>query len=260
MHITLSGTGDAAGVPVHGCRCQLCRQARAVRHLRRRPTSLRIQEGNTQLLVEAGTRELVQQDWLESPDAVLLCSWQPEHWAGLIPLHLGAGTSIPVYGPVTQLTETWLATTAGQLTAHPSLTAGHTALVGRLQIQPFALDTTGQLLAYGIVSGEQRLAYLPSSPLLDGNDLIDLAAWQPQAIIMSCPSTGRPADRVTQIINLHQQLGRPTLLLTGIDHHLDTWLAHYAPPLPPGIRATRDDQRIDVSYLNEYRRLDEAIA
>lgn len=39
MRLTLLGTGDARQVPVYGCDCPACRNARADAGLRRRPCS-----------------------------------------------------------------------------------------------------------------------------------------------------------------------------------------------------------------------------
>jgi len=99
MQLILTGSADAAGIPVPGCVCTLCRQARAVRHLRRRPTGLVLQDGTERLLTEAGAADLGRSDWLEPPHAVLLSSWEPPHWAGLVRLHLGKGAGLPVFGP-----------------------------------------------------------------------------------------------------------------------------------------------------------------
>lgn len=260
MRLTVLGSGDAAGIPVQGCSCSLCRQARAVRHLRRRPTSLLIQEGNERLLLQAGNAEQVRNDWQDPPSAVLLSSWQPPHWAGLIPLHLGAGPEVPVYGPAVLDHVPWLAQQHGRLVAHASLRDDQPLSLGRFQIRPFALDPEGRLLAYGIITGEQRLLFVPQLETLDTAAMAAIASWAPQAAVLDCPSTGRPNERLARVAEMHRQCGRPALLLTGIDHRMDQWLQQQAPTLPPGIRLTRDDQRLDIAYLNEHRRLDSALA
>lgn len=257
MRLTLTGSGDAAGTPVHGCSCALCRQARAVRHLRRRPTCLALQEGSERLLIEAGNADLARNDWLEVPNAVLLCGWAPPHWTGLVRLHLGRGTPLPVFGPRDSNCPSWLAQTPGQLTIQAVLTAGQETPIGRFQVHAFTLSADPDLLAYGISCGEQRLVYIPATVSLSADDTHRIALWEPQAVVLSCPTEGRPEQRLATVTTLHKQLERPTLLLTGIDHHLDQWLQQYAEPLPPGIRVARDDQRLDMTYLNEHRRLSE---
>ena len=258
MRLTLNGSGDAAGIPVHGCDCSLCRQARAVRHLRRRPTCLTLQEGNERLLIEAGNADLARNDWLESPTAVLLCSWAPPHWTGLVRLHLGRGAALPVFGPGDSASPSWLSHTPGQLTVQATLQPEHETPIGRFRVHAFALAADPELLAYGIACGEQRLAYIPATSQIDPSDAQAIAAWQPQVVVLGSPTQGRPEQRLAAVRDLHQQLDRPTLLLTGIDHHLDQWLQSHAEPLPTGVRVAQDEQRLDMAYLNEYRRLDEA--
>lgn len=258
MNLSLLGSGDMAGIPVHGCACALCRQARAVRHLRRRPTCLDVKEGGERLLVEAGNADLARNDWLETPAAVLLCSWAPPHWTGLVRLHLGRGPALPVFGPRNDECPTWLSRTPGQLTVQPVLEPGHETTVGRFQIRPFTITTSPGLLGYGIACGEQRLSYIPAAAALTAEDADRLAAWAPQAVVLGCPTQGHAEQRIAALHRLHDQLGRPTVLLCGIDHHLDQWLQRHGDALAPGIRVARDDQRLDMAYLNEYRRLGEA--
>lgn len=260
MNLTLIGSGDMAGIPVHGCACALCRQARAVRHLRRRPTCLDLNESGERLLVDAGNADLARNDWTETPSAVLVCSWAPPHWTGLVRLHLGRGPALPVFGPRDSECPPWLTRTAGQLVVQPVLTPGQETVVGRFHVRPFALEGDPHLLGYGIASGEQRLAYVPATATVSEADAAPIAAWEPQAVVLGCPAAGHAEQRLTTVRRLHELLGRPTLLLTGIDHHLDQWLQRHDDMLPSGIRVARDDQRLDMTYLNEYRRLGEARA
>lgn len=258
MQLNLIGSADAAGIPVPGCACTLCRQARAVRHLRRRPSCLNLQDANEQLLIEAGATDFGRSDWLEPPNAVLLSSWEPPHWAGLVRLHLGKGTALPVFGPCQSASASWLARTPGRLSVQAVLEPGKETVVGRFRIMPFAIGQHADLLAYGISCGAQRLVYIPVTGAISAAETRLIGLWRPQAVVLGCPSLGRPDERLVAVTELHAQLGHPTLLLTGIDHHLDQWLSRYAAPLPDGIRAGMDDQRLDMAYLNEYRRLGEA--
>jgi phosphoribosyl 1,2-cyclic phosphate phosphodiesterase len=257
MQLTLIGSADAAGVPVPGCACTLCRQARAVRHLRRRPTCLSLQEGNEQVLIEAGSTDFARSDWLEPPSAVLLSSWEPPHWSGMVRLHLGKGTELPVFGPRQAASAEWLRRTPGRLSIQAVLEPDRETLVGRFYVRPFTISADAGLLAYGIGCGSQRLAYIPVTESIAPEHAQQIAQWHPQAVVLGCPAQGRPDERLAHVVALYELLGHPTLLLTGIDHHLDQWLTHYAAPLPDGIRPGHDDQRLDMAYLNEYRRLGE---
>lgn len=257
MNLTVRGSGDMAGIPVHGCACSLCRQARAVLHLRRGPTGLDLQESGERLLLEAGSADLARSDWAETPAAVLVCGWAPPHWSGLTRLHLGRGPALPLFGPRDQGCPGWLRRTPGQLAVQPVLAAGEETPIGRFQVHAFALAADPHLLAYGIASGEQRLAYLPVVDAVDDDACAAIAAWSPQVLVLGCPGAGHTEQRLAAVRELHQRLGRPCVLLVGIDHHLDQWLQRHPGALPGGVRIAHDGQRLDMTYLNEYRRLGE---
>lgn len=258
MRLTIIGSADAAGIPVQGCGCTLCRQARAVRHLRRRPSCLAVHEGGEQLLIEAGPTVPAHGDWDQAPTAVLLSSWEAPSWTGLVRLHLGKGPALPVFGP-RHHTDCWLARTPGRLAVQAELTPEGEAVIGRFRVRAFAIGRDPGLLGYGISCGEQRLAYVPVADAIAAERAVAIARWRPQTVVLGCPARGRPEQRLEAVIRLHEQLGLPALLLVGIDHHLDQWLNQYAGPLPDGIRVGQDAQRLDMAYLNEYRRLGEAL-
>lgn len=257
MRILIAGSADPAGIPVAGCACTLCRQARAVRHLRRRPTCFTLTDGNDQLLVEAPVADLTRGDWGDAPSAILLSSWEPPNWTGLVPMHLGKGTAVPVFGPHRDGPDCWLAQRPGRLEVRPVLTADTETPVGRFRVRPFRAGASATRLALGISCGEQRLVYLPVTEAITPDQAQAIAAWHPQAVVLGAPAQGRPEQRLGAVVALHRDLGAPALLLAGIDHHLDHWLSRHAAPLPDGIRVLHDEQRLEMTYLAEYRRLGE---
>lgn len=257
MHLIIGGSGDAAGIPVDGCHCALCRQARAVRHLRRNPTSLLVQDGADRLLILAGSPDRTRRDWQDPPQAVLLCDWQIPHWAGLIGVHLGAGPETPVLGPATDGTS-WLQSAPGRLSVRDCLRDGVPVPVGRFQVHAFALPEQAPSVALGLTCGEQRLLYLPWLDTIDKGLITRLRDWKPQAVVMDCPGSGRAEARVHHLLDWQAQLAHPAILLTGIDHHLDRWLQRHGDTLPPDVRVAHDEQRVELAYLREHRRLAQA--
>jgi phosphoribosyl 1,2-cyclic phosphate phosphodiesterase len=255
MQLTVVGSADDAGIPVHGCLCTLCRQARAVRHLRRKPFTLLLQHQGEQLLLDAGAGDIERQLLQEPVDAVLLSSWEPPNWRGLLPVHLGAGPETPVLGPARPDQDIWFQRQPGRLLAHPVLEAGRETLAGRFRIHSFDLGDDAGSLAYGIRNGEHRLVYLPRYATYDDLSLQPVARWQPDAVIIACPPEGSPKQRLDTLQALHARLGQAVLLVTGLDHHMDQWLRQQSPELPPSICITHDDQRLATAYLAEYRRL-----
>lgn len=259
MQLTVIGSADDAGIPVHGCLCKLCRQARAVRHLRRRPRTLLLQSHGESLLVDAGAADLDRRLMQAPVDHVLLSDWQPASWHGLLPVHLGIGTDTAVYGPLQPPGSNALAQQDGQLQLNPTLRPGQEMPAGRFRILPFGLDrANGEFpaaLAYGIRDGEHRLLYLPGLPHDDHAALDTMAAWHPDTVVACCPGKGAPARRLELIGQLFARLGQVPLLITAIDHRMDSWLQAHQPPLPDGIRISQDGLRLTTTYLTEYRRL-----
>jgi hypothetical protein len=260
MHLTVFGSGDGTGIPVHGCFCTLCRQARAIRHLRRLPSCLQVQNQGQRLLIDAGIADLDRRLSQDPVDAVLLSGWSPVRWHGLIPIHLGSGPETTVFGPRQPAAELWLSQQPGRLIPRAELLPGKETLIGRFRILPFALNpnqnTNSQTeLAYGIRDGEERLAWLPAQTCLNREAITTINDWQPDVVVAACPIGGSPRHRLEQVKYLHEQLGRPALLLTGLDHHMDRWLQSHTPQLPDGIRLAQDQQRLETGYLAEYRRL-----
>ena len=60
LRLQLLGTGNAAGLPVYGCHCIACEQARTDDRLRRRPCSALLSNGEQQVLLDAGLMDLAE--------------------------------------------------------------------------------------------------------------------------------------------------------------------------------------------------------
>lgn len=60
MRLTLLGTGDARQVPVYGCDCPACRNARADAGLRRRPCSALLECAGQRWLIDSGLVDLCE--------------------------------------------------------------------------------------------------------------------------------------------------------------------------------------------------------
>lgn len=260
MHLTVLGSGDITGTPVHGCHCILCRQARAVRHLRRRPGCLQLENQGERLLINAGIADLGRRLSQDPVDAVVLTSWHPARWQGLIPVHMGKGREIGVFGPEKAEGEPWLLHQPGRLNTRAALRPDQETLIGRFRVLPFAPDMTPGAhhecrLAYGIRDGEERLVYLPAFARHDSKVIEAIRDWQADVVVAACPTSGSPSSRLAQLQRLHEQLAYPALLLIGLEHHMDLWLQSNDISLPDGIRLVADQQRLETRYLTEYARL-----
>jgi phosphoribosyl 1,2-cyclic phosphate phosphodiesterase len=101
MQLTFLGTGTSMGVPVIGCRCDVCRSPDP--HNRRLRTSALLQVGGLAILMDAGPdmRQQALAVGLTRLDAVLLTHAHADHIAGiddLRPLNFAQRGTIPLFG------------------------------------------------------------------------------------------------------------------------------------------------------------------
>ncbi|MCZ7544359.1 MAG: MBL fold metallo-hydrolase [Anaerolineae bacterium] len=84
--ITLLGTSDAVGTPVHGCACARCQDALAHPWLRRLPTCVLIQNERASILVDMGANDHIHNLRSVHLDAVFVTHFHMDHVAGLYTL------------------------------------------------------------------------------------------------------------------------------------------------------------------------------
>lgn len=101
MQLTLLGTGTSMGVPVIGCRCDVCTSSD--QRNKRLRTSALLRVGGLQVLVDAGPdlRQQALEASIDHVDAVLLTHAHADHITGiddLRPLNFAQRSSIPIYG------------------------------------------------------------------------------------------------------------------------------------------------------------------
>lgn len=83
MQLTFLGTGTSQGIPVIGCRCEVCRSADP--RDKRTRTSALVKVGGTTLLIDAGPdmRQQMLREGIEHLDAVLLTHEHMDHISGM---------------------------------------------------------------------------------------------------------------------------------------------------------------------------------
>src|SRR5262245_56027769 len=101
MRLTVLGTGTSMGVPVIGCRCEVCTSPDP--HNKRLRTSALLEVGGLNLLFDAGPdlRQQALAVGLTRVDAVLLTHAHSDHVSGLDdlrPLNFAQRAAIPLYG------------------------------------------------------------------------------------------------------------------------------------------------------------------
>ena len=201
MRLTLLGTGDARQVPVYGCDCPACRNARADAGLRRRPCSALLECAGQRWLIDSGLVDLCERFPPHSLDGILQTHYHADHAQGLLHLRWGQGLVIPVHGPADP-------EGLADLYKHPGILDFSQPFGAFERRQWGALAAT----ALPLVHSKPTFGYLPPR---NHNDLTRA---------LECIESLRPRRAV----------------LTHVGHALDAWLLDHPAALPEGVELAHD--------------------
>lgn len=100
MKLTLLGTGTSQGVPVIGCRCEVCRSTDS-RDCRLR-TSAMVEWGDCRIVIDAGPdfRQQMLRTGVRSLDAILLTHEHKDHTGGLDDVRAFNFVDFPIIRPI----------------------------------------------------------------------------------------------------------------------------------------------------------------
>lgn len=244
------GTGNAPGVPVHGCSCEVCRLATFNTELRREPCSALLTVGERHILLDAGLPDLKQRFPDGSLHSILLTHYHPDHVQGLFPLRWGVGQNIPVYGP--DDTEG-----CGDLFKNPgllnfvSLQPFQTFELAGLKVTTVPLVHSRKTLGYCFEYEGTKLAYLTDTVGLPGKTRLFLQGWKPDLMVLDCsfpPMEQSPKNHndLNLALAIHADIMPKQTILTHIGHDLDVWLNEHGSSLPADVTIARDKDRVEL--------------
>lgn len=165
MQLTLIGTAAAPGIPVYGCNCAICQNARNNPAMRRQKTSAMLQHKGKTLLLDANADNFLSRFPHGSYDGILLTHFHMDHVAALFDIRWGVGEKIPVYIPEDTVGSDDLFKHSGLLDfqTQPAFVAFQWQ---GLDITPIPLSHSRPTQGYVIDNGSQRIAYLTDTAWL----------------------------------------------------------------------------------------------
>lgn len=245
MKLRFLGTGDAAGVPVHGCHCAACVAAHNKPEHVRRPCSALLECSAGHFLIDAGLMDLVERFPDQALNAMFLTHFHVDHVQGLFRLRWGTGPTISVYCPPDTNGCADLYKHPGMLRFKP-LQKYRAIEIGSLRVTPLPLIHSKPTLGYCFDDGTHRLAYLTDTLGLPPKVIDFLSRRRPHQMVIDTrnpPGTviGNHND-LDQTLALHRQIAPQQTWITHLGHEMDCWLAAGgAAQLPINVRVARDN-------------------
>ncbi|CNC51912.1 phosphonate metabolism protein PhnP [Yersinia pseudotuberculosis] len=249
MQLTLLGTGCAQQVPVFGCDCLICTQARVEPARRRKPCSAMLYYQGETTLIDAGLPTLDQQFRAGEIQRFLLTHYHMDHVQGLFPLRWGCGNKIPVYGPPDLDGCDDLFKHPGILDFRPPLTAFQPLQFGELRVTPVPLVHSKITFGYLLQSPNRTIAYLTDTVGLSADSALFLASKSIDLLVLDCshaPQSPPPRNHndVTMALAIRNLLMPEETLLTHASHQLDRWFLNNS--LPTGVSVAYDNQTVTL--------------
>ncbi|MDF1582759.1 MAG: phosphonate metabolism protein PhnP [Methyloprofundus sp.] len=244
--IKFLGTGNAPGVPVRGCSCDVCIKAKANKDLRRESCCAVIEFAEHRILLDAGVFDLKYRFSENSLSAILLTHFHPDHVQGLFPFRWGGNDRIDTYAPNDK-------EGCGDLYKNPgvlnfrTLTAFAHFYIGEVLITPVPLTHSKITLGFCFEHLNVKIAYLTDTVGLPKKTEAFLRYWKPDVMVIDCafpPQKSRPRNHndINMVLMAYEEFKPKKMLLTHIGHQLDLWLNEYEHELPDDISVVRDNE------------------
>lgn len=245
MKIALLGTGDAGGVPLHGCDCPACTRARAIPAFRRGPCTAMVESAGARVLIDAGLPDLTERVSPADLSAIVLTHFHPDHVLGLFRLRWGKGRPIPVYAPPDRRGCADLYRNHGILDFR-WLRKFEPVQIGDLTLTPLPMIHSKPTFGYAVESASgERFAYLTDTIGLPERTEEFLRRWRPGAAALDCshaPQEAPPRNHndLSRASKIAKALAPTSVWLTHVGHELDAWLLENVVEFPPNVSLASD--------------------
>jgi phosphoribosyl 1,2-cyclic phosphate phosphodiesterase len=243
MHLTLLGTGNAAGMPLYGCDCECCTLARDQRQWRRTACSALLKVGTQQYLLDGGQVNLSERFPAGSLNGLFLTHFHPDHVQGLFHFRWGTGLKIPVFTPPDSQGCADLYKYSGILEFLPQQAFNPLSL-GDLTITPLPLIHSKPTFGYVFECGRESIAYLTDTKGLPEATEAWLVKRSLDLLVIDSSfvpgSTRKGHNNLDDVLQIDEQLRPQRLVLTHIDHDMDIWLKKHQSQLPSHVFVGHD--------------------
>ncbi len=253
MQLEFLGTGNCAGVPVYGCECNICCEARTNSKLRRLSTCAKVTSSGQSILVDAGLADLGDRFPRNTIDRIILSHYHIDHVYGLFPLRWGnCESQLPVHGPEDTNGCADLLKHPGILNFQDTLYPFESRTFGDIEVTALPLNHSKLTYGYALSSADGRhLAWLTDTsglPLHTAEFLID---WIPNVMVLDCTFPPRTPPHpnhndINTALQLHDYIKPDYTYLTHIDHQLDQWLINNTETLPKNMYIARDATILNI--------------
>ena len=243
MRIKLLGTGNAAGMPLYGCKCRLCVLASTSTKLGRGPASAFLEIDGKKYLIDAGMMGLATNYPSGSLNGIFLTHFHPDHVQGLFHIRWGIGNKIPVFCPPDSVG-------CADLYKHPGILEFQTKKkfdpfeLDNLRVTPLPLIHSKVTFGYVFEYKNKRVAYLTDTKGLPPKTLQWLVQHPLDVLVIDTSYPPGVEDsghnNLNETLEIHRLLNVKKTVLTHIGHDLDVWLDDYGNMLPKSVVVAHD--------------------
>lgn len=230
MRLTLLGTADSAGIPVYGCYCACCQQAKAQKYLRRGKTSALLEIGEQKWLFDANVMDINQRESLSHLTGIFVTHFHMDHVSALFDLRWGIGSKIPVYCPPDRIGADDLYKHTGILEYIPIIPFQQ-YIFKDFSVTPVPLNHSKLCYGYVIESNNRCFVYLTDTYGLSDETLLFLKQKKPHYIFLDVAYVAyaddvskRNHNDLAMLAEIASQFPNSQVVLIHVSHHVVNYL------------------------------------